>query len=386
VSQRRKSLILPTIVLLGALCCAGVQAARFLSGVFLVNPLPPRLDAGEPLGEGEALAFSLMRLDLVRPFQIYLLDDAGGVRALTWGVRTADTAPLWSPDGRRLVYASASGGVTRHRLIDAEGAALGELAPDGWHQASPRWSPDGSRLAYLSYDRADDGSIEPAAHLCVTEVDTGETHRGPAGDIADLAWLPDGPSLLAIVRGEDGVTVELYDAEGAHGRRLFEADFLRDAVWIALSPGAGRVAYFDLGAGKASEAEDVLTIAALDGSATWPVGNVAVDGPVTWSPDGARVAFVALTADYAYALYVAEADGTGLRELLVLNPGDESGEILPAAPAWSPDGTRLAIGSVIEPDEAAILLVNADGSGRQQVLTAGGAGAMIYDLAWRPGE
>jgi dipeptidyl aminopeptidase/acylaminoacyl peptidase len=385
-SSKRSTLVAASaIAVLALLCLLGALSVRFLSIVLPVTLLPSDPATGRPLGAGDAIAFSVMRLDMLRPFQLYVLDDDRGIRSLTRGVRTGDTAPLWSPDGARIVYASISGAVTHHVLIDADGGDPRPITPDDAYQGLLRWSPDGSRLAYLAYPPNPDGSPSSSPYLCVIELATGETHRAPAGSIQDLAWMPDGASLLAIVRGDEGMTVEAYGADGVHQRRLSVADFLRDAGSIALSPGAGRVAYVSLGPGADGECPaESLVISALDGSATWPVGPLAVAGPIAWSPDGARIAFIALTGDYDYALYVAGADGAGLRELMVLNPGDESGEMLPAAPAWSPDGARLAIGSVSEPDHAAIWVMNAGGTDRREVVTVAGTGAMIYDLAWRP--
>jgi hypothetical protein len=209
----------------------------------------------------------------------------------------------------------------RFYLVDANGANAREITPDDRHKALVGWSPDGSRLAYLAYDQQADGPLSNSATLCVTEVAMGETHQAPGGDIQDFVWLPDGPSLLAIVRGDDLVALEVYDANGVHERRLFEAGTLRDAARLTLGPGE------DTG-----PMTDPLYISAIDGSATVPVGSLAIEGPIVWSPGS----------------------------------------------------TRIAISSVSTPTRAAVFVMNAGGTDRREIITLAGTGAMIYGLAWRP--
>ncbi|MEJ2352982.1 MAG: hypothetical protein P8Y03_24610 [Anaerolineales bacterium] len=175
----------------------------------------PKLTARQTLGEGEAIAFSYMRIDVLRPFELYLLDDANGLRSLGQGLKRSDIGPVWSPNGSQLVYQSVSGWATHYYLVGADGANRREITPDDRPKGLLHWSPDGSRLAYLTYHQNPDGSISGSADLCVTEVATGDTHQAPVENIQDLVWTPDGRSLLAVVRTDDSVAIEILHQPGS---------------------------------------------------------------------------------------------------------------------------------------------------------------------------
>jgi|GEM_PF-2687352 Tol biopolymer transport system component len=104
------------------------------------------------------------------------------------------------------------------------------------------------------------------------------------------------------------------------------------------------------------------------------------------TPDRRRVAFVRqpFTGGSAGRLHVVNADGTGLRAFFA-DRGTEAGEDLD--PAWSPDGTRLAFVSN-RTGRYELYVANADGSGLRQVTDRLRANETAWDAlrdpAWSP--
>jgi hypothetical protein len=68
-----------------------------------------------------------------------------------------DSAPAWSPDGRRIAFESDANvgggnpeGDREIYLMDADGANVVQLTRNSAHDEGPAWAPDGSMLAYTS--------------------------------------------------------------------------------------------------------------------------------------------------------------------------------------------------------------------------------------------
>ncbi len=71
--------------------------------------------------------------------------------------------------------------------------------------------------------------------------------------------------------------------------------------------------------------------------------HVLALGPLSWSPDGKKLAVVVTLAYDQSELVVVDADGGHAREASL------NSQIIMTAPDWSPDGTRLAYGMSTQP-------------------------------------
>ncbi|HEV7805257.1 MAG TPA: hypothetical protein VGO80_05545 [Solirubrobacteraceae bacterium] len=89
---------------------------------------------------------------------IFTLEAKGGrLRTLFDVADTYDSAPAWSPDGRRIAFeseADVDGGNPEHDrevwTMAANGSKRVQLTHNALHDEGPTWSPDGTMLAYTS--------------------------------------------------------------------------------------------------------------------------------------------------------------------------------------------------------------------------------------------
>ena len=254
-----------------------------------------------------------------------------------------DWAPVWSPDGQRLAFASSRDGNTEVYVMAADGTNPTNLTQnadtDGWNLV---WSPDGQRLAFTS-ER--DGNTE----VYVMDADgTDPTNlTQSAGDDWAPVWSPDG-QYIAFTSNRDGNTeVYVMDADGTNPTNLTQSagdDWA--PVW---SPDGQRLAFASNRDGNA----EVYVMAADGTDPTNLTQDAGIDGNPVWSSDGQRIVFES-NRDGNTEVYVMDADGTDPTSLTYHFSGEWS-------PVWSPDGQRL------------VFLSNRDGNTEVYVMAADGS-------------
>ena len=189
-----------------------------------------------------------------------------------------ETEPAWSPDGKRIAFASRREGSFDIFVMTRDGKDTTRITTTRDDDQHPTWSPDGRRIAF-----ARSGGIE------VMSADGGNVHavtRETERD-SDPAWSPDG-RWIAYSRLERSLTT------------------VRE-IWLVRPDGSKNHALTSLGK-----------------SSTAP----------TWSPDGTRLAF-ASNVRAGFSIYTIGVDGKGLHRLTSSGADDLD-------PAWSPDGKAIA--------------------------------------------
>ena len=136
----------------------------------------------------------------------------GGDAARVTMTAAPDGQVTWSPDSRRLVYASERTGPARLFAYDFASGKETQLTSEGDGDSAPRYSPDGKSIAFVR------GGME----LRVLDVDTKKERSLAKGFIADpvqvgrpIAWSPDGKWVAFLNAGARGFTnVSLVPAAG----------------------------------------------------------------------------------------------------------------------------------------------------------------------------
>jgi Tol biopolymer transport system component len=283
---------------------------------------------------------SVSSLYTVRP-------DGSGLRRVTVPPTRqdlgGDSGPVWSPDGRRLVFERnlPYWGNDRFRLnaVPARGGIAHPLT-QGPFDVMPSVSPDGKRIAFTR--------------------------------------------LVASVVGP-AISLFTANARGQRPSQLLAGGFDLSPAW---SPDGTTIVFTRLSSDTAPIEEAELFLAAADGSNVRPLGAGVQGVSPSWSPDGSRLAFVSF-ADRNGAscpasncspngeLYVVNADGSGLRRLTRSLADDEH-------PTWSPDGRRIAFASgFLLPTQGhrPWLLAMPAGGGKAVRI---GRFAGVLDPAWSP--
>ena len=284
--------------------------------------------------------------------------------------RVIASDPAWSGDGRyvafggggKILVADARGRVRWHfSLGSRDGAGSPLWAPDGRHIAYVFSSPYRQGLAVAQPDGSDDHEIAPIA-----------PGSWPPDELTEPAWTPDGQHLAFNDQGSNKDPQGIYSVSvDGSDRRLLVAH----AFDPAFSPDGSKLAYVAVdGAGLPG-----IYIADADGRnpRTLTLSTDAISP--TWSPDGRGVAF-----QRGDTIVVADADGSNER-VIASSVGP-----FPYVTvfAWSPDSklitfTRPSRSFEDRPFTSSVVVAQADGGGERVVLRRRSK-VLLQLPAWRP--
>lgn len=193
-----------------------------------------------------------------------------------------DEPPVWSPDGRWLLYGCYDDEVSNLHVVSAEGSmprALTDLHADA---AEPAFSPDGNTIAFCTHKNG-------ATQIATVPFNGGWVYGLTQGDMecSSPCWSPDGSRIV-------------YHASPQHT--------VKQAGVFVIAPGGGEPA----------------RLTPMDGAEYWAP---------SCSPDGKWIALLSNRSGYD-EIWLMAPDGSGLRQLSRLRQDIEDY-------AWAPDGSRI---------------------------------------------
>ena len=249
----------------------------------------------------------------------------------------------WSPNGKRITYASFASGDAAIWIVDADGSNPQQLTPD--HPASnnfwPRFTSDGKWILFTNCLGDDcDGGIS-AVHPDGTQLHAVTPNSGDSYNVADGS--PDGSRLTFMRWHVGGVKMGIYvsRADGTRQRRVSPP---RLQGWYPdWSPSGRRIVFTD--EVFWDRPSPSLWTVRPDGGGLEPLTDPPLphsDYYGSYSPDGREVIFESdrRYADYCCSdLFVVPARGGGIKRIHL--PFDAYQPRWGTAPLVSPAGLTL---------------------------------------------
>ncbi|REL38131.1 hypothetical protein DYD21_05850 [Rhodohalobacter sp. SW132] len=212
--------------------------------------------------------------------------------------------PVWSPDGKRILYKSHQNWKTNLYTITPDGKELSQVTNFSGNEYANKfaWSPNGSKIAV---------STDLGIYILKDNGDSQE--RITDKPVWDLSWSPDGSriSFTTIVQSDDSTSnmgvINVINADGSNLRELTAKE--KNGRFPSWVPGSNEIVW--TGGDWANEKS--ITIMNANGEDQQELTSEYLPTALAVSPDGNRIAFHHYVRLYVHDLYVVDIAGKGLK-------------------------------------------------------------------------
>jgi TolB protein len=238
--------------------------------------------------------------------------DGSDVRRLT-RAKGVDVGGIFSPDGRKLLYYSR--GPSGHRgdvfVMNADGSGKRNLTQNPAYDSPGSWSPDVRKIVFTSNR---DGNNE----IYVMNSDgSGQQNvsPNPSTQEGNPQWSADGRTIAFMTDRDGNQEIYAMDADGGNARNLTRHPLNDTYAGFLLSPDGRRIAFASNRDTRSLKNLDIYVMNADGSDVRRLTRTPESEGPMSWSPDGRKLAFWRYPSQPRGAFFVMNADGSGVKKV-----------------------------------------------------------------------
>lgn len=233
--------------------------------------------------------------------------------------RTDAGNPCWSPDGKKIAYASDEA----IWIMNSDGSGRKKLYDSGAWEGEPEFNKEGNKLFFVTESKTAFSARYLSIHLMNTD-GSGNTKLTENADCREPALSPDGSRVAYISHASGNYDIWMMDSDGGNATRI--TDDAGDERAPSWNPDGNTIVYSSGGNLYTTDIHSLVTQKLSNNSYN--------DIEPSFSPDGKIIAFC---SDRSGNYDIWMMDSLGNSEAKIT--GDLFSE---RSPAWNPGGNEIA--------------------------------------------